>query len=248
MRLSGIDAVKAQFEVDPGAIERLFFAPRMRMALARITTRLSADQVPWREVDDRELERIAGAKMNGGVVAIVRDPPLDWASAGEIRSWAPNEQLVLVLDGVGNPQNIGAIARTAAFFGLRRLVLSDHPDQAVLSDASHRIAKGGLQHLKVARVRDLARVLAGVRRDYRVIGTAAPGHPRARPHVPSDQKPTLLVMGNEEIGLPPATLAACEHVITLTGGGAMQSLNVSVTAGILLHTLLSEMAERAPKR
>jgi TrmH RNA methyltransferase len=154
----------------------------------------------------------------------------------------------MVLDGVGNPQNIGAIARTVAFFGLRRLVLSDHPDQAGLSDASHRIAKGGLQHLEVARVRDLARVLAGVRRDYRVIATAAPGEPRARPHVPTDPKPTLLVMGNEEIGLPPATLAACEHVISLNGSGAMQSLNVSVTAGILLHKLLAELAEPAPKR
>ena len=147
-----------------------------------------------------------------------------------------------MLDGVSNPQNIGAIARTAAFFGLHHLLLSDHPGQAGLSDASYRIAKGGLEHLEVRRVMTTAETLAAIHADYHVIGTglaAGTGLAEVVEGRRKDRRPILLVLGNEEEGLPKATLANCEQTLRLPGGGAVQSLNVSVTAGVLIHALLT---------
>ncbi|MBM3507254.1 MAG: RNA methyltransferase, partial [Alphaproteobacteria bacterium] len=158
-----------------------------------------------------------------------------WATEG-----GTDRRPLLLLDGVGNPQNLGAIARTAAFFGLPRLVLSDHPGQALPSDAAYRISEGGLEHMDVYRSAGFARDLRALREHYLVVGTAAQGGgawPAALggPAHAGDQRPGALVLGNEEQGLPRATLAACEAVVTIPGGGAVQSLNVAATAAILLH-------------
>jgi TrmH RNA methyltransferase len=82
--------------------------------------------------------------------------------------------------------------------------------------------------------------LQRLRRSYRVIGTAA-GNGQSiealrRAERPID-RPMAVVLGNEEHGLPPATLAACEAIITIPGSGLVQSLNVAASAAILLHAL-----------
>jgi TrmH RNA methyltransferase len=159
-------------------------------------------------------------------------PPLDLA---ETARWARDGQPLLLLDGIGNPHNLGAIARSAAFFGLPRLVLSDHPDQAAPSDAAYRVAEGGLEHIALFRA-GFPATLRELRRSYRVIGTAATdGH--GLDLLEAGERPVALVLGNEERGLPQATLAACEAVVTIPGTGRVQSLNVSASAAILLHAL-----------
>ncbi len=141
-----------------------------------------------------------------------------------------------MLDGVGNPHNLGAIARSAAFFGVKRLVLSDHPAQALPSDASYRVAEGGLEHLAVYRATNVGAALRRLAGSYRVLGTALErGTPLAA--LAPAALPAALVLGNEETGLPHATLAACDEIVTIAGAGQIQSLNVSVSAGILLYAL-----------
>jgi len=107
-------------------VQRLFFDRRMKPYVGEFCAQLARERKPCRLVDTDELGRVAGSIMHGGVVAIVspRPPPvLDLASA---EGWARDCRLLLLLDGVGNPHNLGAIARTAAFFGIPRIVLSDH--------------------------------------------------------------------------------------------------------------------------
>ncbi|HMK80706.1 MAG TPA: RNA methyltransferase, partial [Xanthobacteraceae bacterium] len=155
------------------------------------------------------------------------------------RLWSREPQPLLILDGVGNPHNLGAIARTAAFFGLRRLVLSDHPAQASPSDASHRVAEGGLEYLALYRVDGIAAALKQLKAYYRVVA-AAPGKHRDLSALPRGEKPFALVLGNEEEGLPRATLAACEEIVAIPGAGRIQSLNVAASAAILLYALSSQ--------
>ena len=164
-------------------------------------------------------------------------PALDLTKAAD---WARSGEPLLLLDGIGNPHNLGAIVRTAAFFGLPRIVLSDHPAQAGPSDASYRVAEGGLEFVELHRSVRFANTLQQLRRSYCVIGTAA-GNGQSiealrRTERPSD-RPLAVVLGNEEHGLPPATLAACEAIITIPGSGLVQSLNVAASAAILLHAL-----------
>src|SRR5262249_49922314 len=85
------------------------------------------------------------------ILSTPRPPPTHPLGPEPETQRASDRQPLLILDGVSNPHNLGAIARTAAFFGLPRMVLSDHPAQALPSDASYRVSEGGLEHLELHR-------------------------------------------------------------------------------------------------
>lgn len=142
----------------------------------------------------------------------------------------------MILDGVGNPHNLGAIVRTMAFFGLTRLVISDHPGQAGLSESAYRVAEGGLEWVTIYRASDLPTALRGLKPHYHVVGTALSDKPSPSiSDLKAGSRPIAVVLGNEEHGLPRETQKACESILTLPGSGRVQSLNVAATAAILVH-------------
>jgi RNA methyltransferase, TrmH family len=234
LRVCGLAAVAALFERDPRRVERLFFEDRVKGKVGSFCRTLARARKPYRQVHKAELARVAGTPLHGGVVAVAAPQPLAEFDRSAARIWAKNGKPLLVLDGIGNPHNLGAIARSATFFGLERIVLADRPDQALPSDASYRIAEGGLEHLDLHRA-PLPTALFEMRPAYRVIGTAL-GHGQAPDRLESGF-PVALVFGNEETGLDPATIAACDQIWSIPGSGRVQSLNVAATAAILLYLL-----------
>ncbi|MBP2300041.1 TrmH family RNA methyltransferase [Azospirillum picis] len=239
-RVAGLAAVSALFDHEPERVERLFYEERMKPAVGAFCKAMAAARKPYRMVEADELAKVAGTVLHGGVVALMAPrtlPAFDPEPAR--RAPAP----LLVLDGVGNPHNLGAILRTAAFFGLPRVLLSDHPGQALPSEAAYRVAEGGFEWVALERAPALPALLKRLRAGHRIIGTALD---QTRPTVDagalsgwrqSGGKPPVLVLGNEEDGIPPATLAACDAVLTIPGSGRVQSLNVAATAAILIHAL-----------
>jgi TrmH RNA methyltransferase len=226
----------ALFATAPHRVERLFFDQRMRAHVSDFCAELGRAHKPYRMVPPDELERVAGSVMHGGVVALARPRPLPLLDLAKVADWARCSEPLLLLDGIGNPHNLGAIVRTAAFFGLPRIVLSDHPAQARPSDASYRVAEGGLEYVELHRSVRFTQTLQQLRRSYCVIGTAA-GDGQPIETLRRADRPLAVVLGNEEHGLPPATLAACEAIVTIPGSGLVQSLNVAASAAILLHAL-----------
>lgn len=233
LRVAGLRAVEALFERDPDRVERLFFLPGQQAAAAPFAARLARLRKPYRAVEPEELARIAGSAMHGGIVAVARPRPIAVFDPADAARWARHEGLIVVLDGVSNPHNLGAIARTAAFFGVKRLLLSEHPAQASPSDAAYRVAEGGLDRLELVRVR-LPAALAPLGRSFRTVATALDARAVPIGDVPRDM-PVALVLGNEERGVPATTLAACAHVARIPGGGGVQSLNVAAAAAIAIH-------------
>jgi len=234
IRVCGLAAVRALFARDPRRVERLFFAAALAPQLTAERQLLAQARKPYRELDEDELARVGGTVLHGGVVAVARPHPLREFDPREALGWARSRAPLLILDGVGNPHNLGAIARAAAFFGVERLVLADRPEQALASDASYRIAEGGLDHLLLYRAR-LPQALPALKPAYRVLGTAlGRGSPLRAAH---GSRPTALVLGNEEKGLDEETLAACDAVVTIAGSGRVQSLNVAAAAAVLLYAL-----------
>ena len=112
------------------------------------------------------------------------------------------------------------------------MVLANRAEQAVPSDASYRIAEGGFEHLSLYRAR-LPAAFSPLRRAYRIVGATTVG--RAVPTDLCGERPPALVLGNEETGLDPRTLAACDAIATIPGSGRMQSLNVAAAAAILIY-------------
>lgn len=236
LRVAGLPAVSALFATAPERVERLFFDERMKSLVGAFCAALARARKPYRLVQPEELGRVAGTVLHGGVVAVAQPRPVPPLDLAEVPGWAADGHPLLLLDGIGNPHNLGAIARSAAFFRLPRMVLSDHPEQAGPSDASYRVAEGGLEHVALYRAPRFAETLKGLRRNYRVLGTALD---KGRPldALRRGDKPFALVLGNEEDGLPRATLDACDEIVTIPGAGHVQSLNVSASAAILIYSL-----------
>lgn len=258
--ICGLAAVRALFARDPARAERLFFEPRLAAKLDAPRRLMAQAHKPYREVAADELARIAGTVRHGGVVAVARPRPLPPFDPKRATDWARENRPLLVLDGIGNPHNLGAILRSAAYFGIARAILAERPDQAVPSAASYRVAEGALEHLRLYRA-NLPEALGALRRGgFGVVGTAIDrAIPLAEFRMMNARsgRPVALVLGNEERGVDPATLALCDAVVTipgaspglppaevtsgsaLAGAGGAQSLNVAAAAAILLYVLTS---------
>jgi TrmH RNA methyltransferase len=244
LKLCGLAAVKARFARDPASIKRLFFDQATGRRVGVMCKVLAQSKKIYRQVDAAELGKISGTLHHGGIVAIVDPLPLSRVSAADISRWASRGETLLLLDRVGNAHNLGALVRTAAFFGVTRLILPDDPAAARPTDAAHRVAEGGLEHVEVWLAKDfvaLIRELAAA--GYDVIGAAARG---GRPDAleRAERKPLALVLGNEEHGLAPEVAAACSRLVTIPGSGNVESLNVSVAGAVLLWELAGRKLRR----
>jgi TrmH RNA methyltransferase len=239
LRITGLRAVSALFATAPERVEQLFYDRKTKVQLGAFCAQLARSRKPYHLVEADELERVAGTKLHGGVVALAQPRPVldfDPAAAG---TWVPEGRLLLLLDGVSNPHNFGAIVRTAAFLGVPRMVLSDHPVQALPSDASYRVAEGGMEHVTLYRATGFVQALKKLKQSHRLVGTAADGD-RSIGDLPQPGRPFALILGNEEDGLSPETLRICDDVVTIPGSGVVQSLNVSASAAILIYALTEE--------
>lgn len=259
LKIAGLPAVHALFERDPDRVERLYFTDALKAEVGGFCATLAAARKPYRLLDAAEMEKVAGTPLHGGVVAVAPARPvipLDLGSVdgrAQVRQWAAQGQPLLVLDTVGNPHNLGAIVRTCAFFGIDRVLLADGPGQALPSESAYRVAEGGFEHVTLYRLSPFVAGLERLARHYRVVGTALGDHrplsalaSGSAPTAGGDGRPLVLVMGNEESGLAPATQAACGEVITIQGSGRVQSLNVAATAAILVHALAQTARPAAP--
>ncbi|TPG46953.1 RNA methyltransferase [Roseomonas nepalensis] len=235
-RLCGLAAVSAVFARRPRDVLRLFHLPSRRREANPFCAAMAAARKPYREVGEEELARVAGTVHHGGIVAVAtrrRVPVLALPLAPALRV-AP---VLPVLDGVSNPHNLGAIARSAAFFGCIGMVLSGDPRQAGLSDAAFRTSEGGLEVLSLWQAPDLLAVLP--RLGVATVAAVAAGGVAPERLFAGGARPgcVALVLGNEEAGVSEAVAAACDARVTLPGSGRVESLNVSVAAAVLIHAL-----------
>lgn len=234
-RIAGVNAVRALFLRRPEQVVRLHYTPERRAIAGPLCRYLARHRKAYREGPAEELARIAGTEHHGGLVALAeprRAAPLP-SPPPPVLFAAP---VLPILDGIGNPHNLGAIARSAVFFGAKALLLSDDPRQADLSDAAYRTAEGALEHLAVFRAGPLPALLR------RLSGQLLPVAAVPRGGLPPEallprRKPFALVLGNEESGPAPEAIAACAARVTLAGSGLVESLNVAAAAAVLLHAL-----------
>jgi TrmH RNA methyltransferase len=243
LRICGLAAVKARFQRDPASIIRLYFDAPTARKIGALCSALAQARKIYRCVEPAELEKVAGSVHHGGIVAVVASPPPRGATAADAARWAAAKESLVLLDRIGNAHNLGAIARTAAFFGVPRLVIAGDPAGARPGDAAYRVAEGGLDLLEVGIVADVPaflRALAAA--GFDVVGAATRGGKAATVRRGAAGRPSggpwALVLGNEEHGLAPETAAACARLVTIPGSGRMESLNVSAAAAILLRDLV----------
>jgi TrmH RNA methyltransferase len=233
----GLPACLAVAARRPQTIDRLWHSRAVRRDVADLLRTLAAERKPYNEVDDAELERIAGSPRHGGVVLRAGWLPTFTAEqlGEQAAAWVANgeRRLILVLDGVTNPHNIGALLRTAAHFGVTALLGAEGTARAAQTPSASRVACGGLEAVRLVDSPDVAASVAALRElgvepvalDHRSPRSLAAWSPRG---------PVALVMGSEEHGVDAEVLRACATRLSIPGTGAVESLNVSVAAAIAL--------------
>jgi 23S rRNA (guanosine2251-2'-O)-methyltransferase len=146
--------------------------------------------------------------------------------------------LVLLLDGVEDPRNLGAIVRTAEAVGVHGIILPRH--RAVgLTGTVVKASAGALEHLPVARVVNLSRTMEELKREGLWMVGLEPTAPQ--PYTELDYKgPIGVVVGGEGRGIREGLLRHCDHLVSIPMKGRVESLNVSVAVGILLYEILRQ--------
>jgi TrmH RNA methyltransferase len=206
---------------------------------------LAASKRIYRCVEPAELEKVAGTVHHGGIVAVVDQKGPAPVAPGESAAWAKRSEPLLVLDRIGNAHNLGAIARTAAFFGVPRIVIADDPASARPNDAAFRVSEGGLESVEVRTARSLPAFLRELAAcGFAVLGASTHGGQSGKPKHPGKFGRTspgtvAIVLGNEEHGLSPEVSAACTQLVTIPGSGTVESLNVSAAAAVLIWEFIS---------
>jgi RNA methyltransferase, TrmH family len=239
--ICGLAAVRARFAHAPDSVVRLFFDLPTSKKVGDLCSAMAASRRVYRCVPPQELEKIAESVHHGGIVAVVRDEAPQHVTREVIEAWKSAGDNLVILDRIGNAHNLGAIARTAAYFGVPRLVIAGDASAARPGPAAYRVAEGGLEALTVSVVPVVApflRALAAA--GYEVVGAATRGGVRLSSS--RVRRPWALVLGNEEAGMSPSVENACTLRVTIPGSGKVESLNVSAAAAVLLAGLPSGSA------
>jgi TrmH RNA methyltransferase len=208
---------------------------RERVAEVEAALGARAGDVSVGVLGDREIERLAHTNQHEGLVLEAR--ARRWATPAELTDLLVDRQgTAVALDRVRNSYNVGAVLRSAAFFGVDAVLLGAPAPHPGLDPNAIRVAEGGAEQVVVARTTDLADTLGRLRaRGVKIYG--ADGHADADALALAYARPSILVLGNEREGLAPRVRARCDAVVAIRGSSAVESLNVGVAAGILIAQL-----------
>jgi 23S rRNA (guanosine2251-2'-O)-methyltransferase len=199
-------------------------AKRGRRKVLRVWTR--------DDLSDEELERRAGSPDHQGVVAEVE--PYPYADPGSLL--AGEDALVVALDRVQDPRNLGAICRSAEAAGATGVVIPDRHSASVTATVC-KASAGAVEHLPIARVGNLADWLAGAKQDGAWVYGAAASAETAYTE-PDYTGRVVLVLGGEEKGLRPRVASHCDALVAIPRRGQVGSLNVSAAASVVVFEVV----------
>jgi 23S rRNA (guanosine2251-2'-O)-methyltransferase len=239
--LAGIHAVAEALKACPDRIERICIArgqgnPRVQEIIKEAQqkhVRISFEEKSW-------LDRKAEGFRHQGILCYAAE--MDTYDSEEILDRSKFPGLLVVLDGVEDPHNLGAILRSAEAAGADGMFLPRHRS-AGLSAAVVKASAGAASHAKVARVPNIAQLIESLKkRGFWVVGLdAASDLPIWKTDLTG---PTVLILGNEGSGLHRLVREKCDFTVSLPIQGNVRSYNVSVAAGIALYEVLRQRAPR----
>ena len=233
----GVHSVESLLELEPERVLTLFtLKGRDDQRLKRVLELAEPFGISVQQTGRDRLEKMAGLPFHQGVVAAVRpNPVFNEKDLEALLKQSPN-CLLLGLDQVTDPHNLGACIRTAAAMGVEAVIVP-RDRSASLTPTARKVAAGGAEKVKFIQVTNLARTLAQIKDEFnvRVVGTML--DEKALPLQEFDFTGTAVcvVMGAEDTGLRPITKSQCDQTVYIPMAGNLQSLNVSVATGMALY-------------
>ncbi|GAB4353631.1 MAG: 23S rRNA (guanosine(2251)-2'-O)-methyltransferase RlmB [Methylohalobius crimeensis] len=238
MRIFGLHAARTALEHVPEQTRRAWLNRSPDRKLLALRERLEALDIPVETTDRKRLDRLADSSHHQGIVLEVVLPPEKGERELEERLSATEKPLFLVLDQVQDPHNLGACLRTADATGVTGVIVPK--DRTVgLTPTVYKVACGGAETVPIYRVTNLTRTLRRLKEaGVWIAGAAGEAEEVA---FEADLKGSLaLVLGAEGRGLRRLTRQCCDFLVKLPMAGSVESLNLSVAAGVLLYEVLRQ--------
>lgn len=223
-------------------LRRILVAEGRSGAARAILLRAEAAAIPVVVKPRSDLDRLAGAAVHQGVVGLCRIPaPASWEEVLASRNPAWPHDLVVLLDHVQDPRNLGAVIRTVHCFGGNGVVIPERRC-APLTPAVIKASAGAAFHTPVAVVKNLPGTLAELKkRNLWIYGADAAGTPVETLRFDG---PVGLVLGGEGKGMGRLVRMRCDILVSIPMQGRLDSLNVAVAAGVLLYHVTRQWKER----
>ncbi len=238
--LTGFHAVEEALNAGR-ALDRIIIARGRHGDRIESVVRLAKSRnVPVRFEEREQIDRLAGTREHQGIAALAAAKPT--VELEDLLADKAAGGILVLLDGVEDPHNLGAIVRTSLAAGARGVVVPERR-AAGLTDTVERASAGALAHLSVARVKNLVRAMEEMKEaGYWLVGLDERAE---KSYTDVDLTGSIgIVLGREGEGLHDLTRKRCDFLVSLPTTGPVRSLNVSVAAGVMLFEAVRQRGER----
>ena len=235
----GFHAIESQLQRDPGRIENVAVESRKSgKRLQNLLDSLSAHGIPVVRSEKSQLDAMSHYGSHQGVIAVLESVDAPAADLDSTLARESDDSVVLVLDHIQDPHNLGACLRTAECAGVRVVILPNKGASPV-NETVRKVASGAAEQLGLFTVANLGQAMGRLKdHGYWIYGT-------------SDQAPeslyrcrfpgkVALVMGSEGEGMRALTAKSCDHLVSIPMAGTVSSLNVSVATAVCLFEILRQ--------
>ena len=248
LAVCGFSAVKKLEKLHGDKIRRLYFTEETAPLFGGLCKKLAARKGIYNKVKDPvELEKLSGTVHHQGVVAMIYMPEIIPLDSDITDEWIENGENAILLDHIGNANNFGAIVRSAAFFGIKNIVIPEDDATSAITTSSYRIAEGGMEFVNIYSVRSIGKLLEALKGSMVRIGTDLAERSKSSRDIKNlcKGKPAIVILGNEEHGISDESRKNCDELVIIpfagmTGGAKnspVDSLNVAQAASIVLYEL-----------
>ena len=234
MVIYGINSITEALHA--ATVSKVWVSRRRDRRLEQLVARAERAGIEVQRVERAELDRLAHGSVHQGIVARVA-APRHWGLS-ELVSAASTAPLILVVDGVEDPQNFGALMRTADAIGVDGVVYQTRR-AAPTSAAAMKASAGAMAHVRLAPVVNIGRAIE----EIKALGVWSVGLDASAARQYHDlelDQPTALVLGAEGKGLRRLVRERCDWLVSVPMRGQVSSLNVSVAAGVVLYEALRQ--------
>lgn len=230
-KVLGENAARVCFTERSDSIIKMYLQADVAPRFADVMKFLAKNKRAYHIVDSNELEKISASNHHGGIVLIVKKKqPLSLETYLRLHK-RNSKDCLLALDGVGNPHNLGAIARTCAHFGASGIVMTE--PELLQSGAAARTAEGGLEYVESLHCDSLTSALAACKAaGYTLITTSS--HRGVSLYQSQLPAKVVIVFGEEMHGVSTQVANSAQIALQIPGTGKVESLNVSVAASLIL--------------
>jgi 23S rRNA (guanosine2251-2'-O)-methyltransferase len=238
--LYGINPVLEALKAERVNLNKVLIAEGKKNPALQALWQLAREKgIPVHACPKEALSKLAGTEHHQGVVGLqARSPYASWEELLHRIKAKPEKAIVLILDGIEDPQNLGSLIRTAEACGVRGIIIPK--DRAVgITSAVVKASAGATAHLPVIRVTNLARTLEELKKEgFWIVGADVRGN-QSLYEMKFDMN-VGLVIGGEGKGIRPLVLSKCDYTISIPMPGKISSLNAAIAGAVILFEILRQ--------